>query len=352
MLFGYWQEHGYDSLPMDHRNLPATYPNTTADPNDYLDARGIVASWAHKQAGMSPHPALTYGSWEYHVPNSIADFIHTRDGSTSRSTIAHGLQTFGAWDNPSTTTRIESHNFTATTNYTSSGWGFAGYAAEIDAGRPVHLGLTATSLGHSVLGIGYDGGTGDKQQIVVLTTWHQGPQVWDWSNSTGTNPYQLVVYAGTTLQPVAGPPPELSAYLSIAHTAIVDLHVEIGIGDPDHPTWSKQDVWNHGGGLDDNLALTDIDLTGALSLFQAGPLRWYLKVQDVDPGDSGTIQDFQVRYGPNYEEVFKYGGPAVPIPDGSGAPAYALLDTIPVPEPCALVLLMVGMACLLLWRRR
>ncbi len=335
MLFGWWDEAGVDAFPGNHRNLPATYyPGTSSDPSDYQDARGVIAGWAHKQAGVAK--GYTYGDYAGHAPDSIADFIRTSDGGTSRFNMPWGFENFGAWDDPRTS-EIESHVFEATNYYTDSGWDYADYCAEIDAGRPVHLGLDSTAGAHSVLGVGYNN-TGGKENVVLLTTWHIGLQEWEWSEETCSG-YEFSVYGGT--QMTAGEEtPALSAYVSLAHTYVGDLTVTVGIGEESDPTWSTT-AWSQGGGSADNLVLTDLDCTDVLSEFLTGDLDWFLSVTDSFGGDVGTIEDFQIRYQFD-EDVFYYDGSAVPIYDNQTV--YAYLTT---PEPVTLGLLAFGGLALL-----
>lgn len=336
MLFGWWDEAGYDAFPGDHRNLPATYPGTSSNPADYTDARGVVAGWAHKQEGINQ--SLTYGSYQNHAPDSLADFILTSNGGTSRSTMAHGFETFGAWDDRRTA-ELESVVFDAATVYGSGyggSWTYADYCTEIDAGRPVHLGLTSTYGGHSVLGVGYNT-TGGAQDVILLTTWHSGLQQWEWANETQSG-YGFSVYGATLMDAVGDPTPTLSAYLSLAHTYIGDLVVNIGVGDPNDPDWSVN-VWNQGGGSSVNLAITDIDATAMLADFLASDLTWFLEVEDMVGGDQGEILDFQIRYG--YDElVYYYQGSPVAISDYETS--YVYLDTYGVPEPASLILVLLG----------
>jgi len=342
MLFGWWEEEGYDAFPGNHRNIPATaYGLTSSDPADYNDARGVVAGWAHKQAGIDH--SLTYGTYEDHAPGSLADFILTRDGITLTGGVPHGLETFGAWDDPATTA-IESRRFSAQL-YTGTDWNYGKYMAEIDAGRPVYLSWTSTSGAHATLGVGYNNSDG-KQNVVTLTTYRQGLKEWEWTNESSSG-YHYSVDKGVVMRPESGATPQLSAYLSLAHTSIGDLTVEVGIGDPKNPTWNTI-VWDQTGGQAHNLVLTDIDLTSALPEFFGGPQDWYLKVTDNFGGYTGTIEDFQIRYGFD-QVVFKYDGGPVPIEDN--ATAYAYLHTVPIPEPATGVLLLSGLAGLLLWGR-
>jgi autotransporter-associated beta strand protein len=315
MLFAWWDEMGYPVFPGDPRNLPATYDGTSSNPADYTDARGVIASWEHKLAGGG----LTYGSYKNHAPNSIADFILTYNSSTQPSALAHGFETFGAWDAPSTA-RIEGQRFTASTSYTSGDWTYQKYVDEINAGRPVYLGWTSGSSQHATLGIGYNN-TGGKQDVIVLTTWHSGEQEWEWTNEQS----QYSVASGTTMQPISGAHPPLSGYFSIARGYTYDLNVELGVGDPLNPTW-KTIVWNHQGGQDNNLVLTDLDCTPIMADFRTKNLQWYLKVSQEYPQFPGTIQDFQIRYG--FDQLdFKMTGAPVTIPD-SGA-GYVYLNTTP-----------------------
>lgn len=356
MLFGYWDEQGYEVFPGNHRNLPATYPNTSSNSSDYDDARGVVAGWAHKQEGINQ--GLSYGSWQNHAPESLADFMKTSNGGTSRSNMAHGFEMFAAWDDPDTS-EIESSQFEATTLY--SAFDFARYQQEIDAGRPVHVGLSSSSGGHSVLGVGYNN-TDGAENLVLLTTWHWGPQEWQWTDETYSG-FDFSVYGGTLLEPIIDPVPELSAYLSIAHERIGDLEVELGVGDPASPDWSTT-VWNQSGGTSTNLVLTDIDVTDLLDDIQTQTLDWYLKVTDhsdllsgSEPpemlGDTGTIEDFQIRY--NFDEiVFDYIGSPVTI--SSGSSSQVTLESDPeafgVPEPASLFMLLAAVGFAITARRR
>jgi len=340
MLFGWWDEAGVDAFPGNHRDLPATYSGTSSDPADYQDARGVVAGWAHKQEGIDQ--GLGYGSYENHPPDSLADFMLTEDGGTYGSDFAHGLETFGAWDD-TRTPEIESRRFTAT-RYTDTGWTYADYLAEIDAGRPVLLSLARPGgFGHSVLGVGYNN-TGGKENVILLTTWHWGLQEWEWENETQSD-RGYSVDAGVLMDAVTDPVPTLSAYFSLSHTYIGDLTVNLGVGDPASPDWVTN-VWDEGGGTDENLVLTDIDCTALLADFLSSELHWFLEVTDDSPIDQGTIEDFQIRYGFD-TLVFAYDGAAVPILDHQTSYVY-----VTSPEPATLVLLVAGGLGLLLRRRR
>jgi autotransporter-associated beta strand protein len=319
MLFAWWGQHGYGAFPANYAAPPATYPLTSTNPADYADARGVIAGWANKRSGMDW--GLTYGSYLFHPPNSLADCLLTLDGSTNSSAVAHGLVTFGAWDDPSTP-QIESRQFAATTCYTGIDWSYDRYVAEINAGRPVFLGWSSPSLGHATLGIGYNN-TDGKHDVITLTTWRQGPQQWQWTNET--NPYGLSVDSGVLMQPGGGETPRLSTYFSIARDFIGDMTIELGVGDPQNPQW-KTTVRSPDNSQEHNLVLTDINAMAELSNFRTSPLNWYLKVTSTLAQYQGAIQDFQVRYGLD-QRVFRMTGSPVSLVANTAV--YANLQTTP-----------------------
>jgi hypothetical protein len=335
MLFGYWEEHGYDSFPGSHRDGPDNWMNT--DPpveSDYADARGVIAGWAHSQAADG-----RFGSYNGHAPDSLADFMLTHRGSTSGSSFVHGFETFGAWDDPRTGP-IESRKFIASYNCGS----YNDYVAEIDAGRPVMLSLIADSpwnLKHSVIGVGYNNTDGKQNYILYESSFNVGLQEWDWQDGL----YNYRVVNGVKLIPDPDPAPQLSGYFSIAHTNISDLTVELGVGDHENPDWSTA-VWNGSGGSSDNLVLTDIDITAMLDEFLADELTWYLKVTDGSGGNTGSILDFQIRYGFD-EIVFGYEGDPVSVDDFGTSHVY-----VTTPEPASTALMAIGGIILLRRRRR
>jgi hypothetical protein len=207
MLFSYWDTYlgkdklydgdssNWDKVNMDKDN-PAHYDNE----------HNIVASWEHRQAGLAK--GLSYGSWDRNGNgivdqsdrdqwNSLADFMQTEDGGTYRSNMAQGFMDYAMWDNPDTAVS-ESYNATSSTLWdTDATW--AAYIAEIDAGRPVHVGIS----GHSILGLGYwtsdgsHGTTAGENYVVNWTTW--GP-----NNGWTDGQWGLIefdeVYAFTTLE--------------------------------------------------------------------------------------------------------------------------------------------------------
>jgi hypothetical protein len=180
---------------------------TSTNPDDFVGTHRMVASWEHKQAGIDL--GLTYGSYQNHTANCLADFMKTEDGGTSRSNMAQGFIDFAMWDDP-TTAICESYNATAWTDYTSPYGGsftYDVYTDWIDDGKPLHLGLN----GHSVLAVGYD--PDDLQEnFICWTTWGSWDLTkWYWDGS-GEGQDDMFVYGATFLE-VGAPVPLPSAVL-------------------------------------------------------------------------------------------------------------------------------------------
>ena len=173
--------------------------------------KSMVASTAHITAG--DENGYTYGDWHNSTtypnheanPDCIADFMHTVDGGSYTDNITSGLEAYCEWDNPGTTVG-ESYEATAVFEDVAY-WGTPGHAftyekfkAEIDAGRPMMLGLIAywpathRWVGHSVVAYGYEddmfevkvpiGGGGTEDLLLggfaVMDTWSNGTGLSDW----------------------------------------------------------------------------------------------------------------------------------------------------------------------------
>lgn len=207
----------------------------------------MVASKEHIAAGKAL--GLTYGSYENHVANCLADFILTRNGGTYRSYIGPGLVSYCSWLDPSNPAK-GSYLATAITRRTTDGWDYAQFCAEIDAGRPVHLGLVnGSGIGHSVTAIGYDN-TNGKQNYLCLTTWGGwGLRSWPWAGEAESG-YRFVVYAGSylTVTPkVTNHPPTAPTTLSIAPPNPITtdnlIATAAGSTDPDGDLISYEYEW-------------------------------------------------------------------------------------------------------------
>lgn len=350
MLFGYWENKGFDAFPGTHSNLPSSFPNKSSDPADFRDARGIIAGYAHALEGQED--VINYGSFRYHLADSIADFLRTYNGNTGIA--VNGIMNFGAWDDPRTP-EIESRRFTADTVFTKSGtstarvrynWTFEDYVAEIDAGRPALLVGTRPGGGetHVVLGVGYNN-TGGRRNVIVNTTWGWGLNEWEWTSETVTG-YNFTINGGTVVKPILQPTPKLSAYFHIDRSMdstpgnTTGMEVILGHGNPESPTWSTivpVDQYT--------TTQTDIDLLSQLNLFENSTLDWFLKVSFGRGGN--FLGDFQIRYGFDELVYFTSDGPIEIL---AGSSATMLLTTTGVPEPATFALL--GLGALMLLRRR
>lgn len=215
MLFAYWDTYlGKDNLYTFHDGDSSYWDKTNMDASDKDDygrngvdpARGthsMVASWEHYQAGQDK--GLTHGSWDRNGNdivdpsdvadwNCLADFMRTENGGTYRSDMAQGFEDFAMWDDPDTP-ELESYHASATTDWSAT---WDEYIAEIDAGRPVHVGIP----NHSILGFGYWTGTIQDSQgnfytadwVINWTTWGGG-----WDGYWGLVDFGEV-YAFTTLE--------------------------------------------------------------------------------------------------------------------------------------------------------
>jgi hypothetical protein len=181
----------------------------------------LVASKEDIDAGKAL--GLTYGSYQNHTANCLADFMQTENGGTYRDYIGPGLVGYCSWNDPTDPTK-GSYTASAITKYVSGGWTYAQFCAEIDAGRPVHLGLrNASNVGHSVTAIGYDN-TDGKQNYICWTTWGGwGVRSWGWTGETESG-YNFAVYGATylTVTPkVTNHPPTAPTTASIAPTSPV-----------------------------------------------------------------------------------------------------------------------------------
>jgi hypothetical protein len=201
MLFGWW-----DAQPGTGNLYLGDASTFDGDSSESMSGgtRAMVASTSHIVAGMEN--GYTHGDWHNcpSIPNheinpmSLADFMKTVDGGTSRANMAAGFENFAAWDCP-WALYDQSYTADATTYYTDEGWTFTDFKNEIDKGYPVHLGIT----GHSVLALGYwdlrnpmdPGNFG----YICWTTWSGwGLQEWRW-DGVGV-PDGRAVYGATYLR--------------------------------------------------------------------------------------------------------------------------------------------------------
>jgi PEP-CTERM motif len=194
MLFAYWDTYlGRGNLYDGDSSAWDKVDMNMTNPAHYDAEHDIVATLGHYQAGQTL--GLTYGSWDRNGNgilddqaqwDCLADFMRTADGGTSRSNMAQGFMDYAAWDNPATAVS-EAYDSTAWTVWDES-WNE--YVSEIDAGYPVHVGIT----GHSILGLGYATDAQGIPYVVNWTTWGGG-----WDGVYGLMPFSEV-YAYTLLR--------------------------------------------------------------------------------------------------------------------------------------------------------
>lgn len=177
--------------------------------------KSMVASTAHIVAG--DENGYTYGDWQNSTtypnheanPDCIADFMYTVDGGSYTEQITSGLEAYCEWDGAAygNSQWITKDAYEASAAYEDVAyWGTPGHTfdyqdfkAQIDAGRPMMLGLIAYWpathgwVGHSVVGYGYQDDmfevkvptpTGSLDLEVggfaVMDTWSNGRAQSDW----------------------------------------------------------------------------------------------------------------------------------------------------------------------------
>lgn len=213
MLVGFWDAAGYNLVDGDISVYNPTARTAIASPEHIAD---------YYVAYNSPLPDPNPGG---HVPNSLADFMHTSyfadgaaDGGTSSTFIDTGLTDFATWDNPSTGVN-ESYNFSSNTYWTPEFWApgtfdFAAYMASITAGIPMLLNTLVPAGGHTIVGYGFQDNGGGDIWAAVRDTWSDGAtgatgakieggvEWWPWITNTGAA-YHIV--GGVDFMPMGGP---------------------------------------------------------------------------------------------------------------------------------------------------
>jgi len=133
--------------------------------------RRMVASTAHISAGSEN--GHEYGDWHNSTlyptheanPDCIADFMKTVDGGAYVPEISAGIKAYAEWDDPTTATNEAypaNSSYALVDYYTHGTFTYEDFKSEIDAGRPMLLGLDTNApapysgwVGHAVLGFGY-----------------------------------------------------------------------------------------------------------------------------------------------------------------------------------------------------
>jgi hypothetical protein len=217
MMMGYYDINGYAGLR--YSNLVpggvaelSTYGNPAALANTVIASAGHIRDFYSNGAYNGSTSAQGFGlsgddlNPLTHSFNSLADFMGTSqdsvgnsNGSTkiyhftdgSRLTAADAFN-LGIWDKDGVFGLYEyfahaGYSVAATSFFTqptdnknASGFTFADYMAEIDAGRVVMIQLA----GHSMLGYGYDDGA-LIDKILFHDTWTEGEHEMTWGGSYG-----------------------------------------------------------------------------------------------------------------------------------------------------------------------
>lgn len=162
--------------------------------------RGSIDDYWVKYKSTLPDPFITGGWTEHSYGDAVGDYMHTSqssfhlsDGSTrfkgaffpiscdainllSPEDGTVGLRNFYTDRGYAVTNCYAQY----TNNIQGGGFTFEQYKAEIDAGRPVLIYLWSSSIGHSIVGVGYD----DSDQTVYLhDTWDYAVHEMKWGGS-------------------------------------------------------------------------------------------------------------------------------------------------------------------------
>jgi len=97
--------------------------------------------------------------------------------------------------------------------------------------------------------------------------------------------------------------PEISNFVTVEidHTYRGDLVVDVGVGNPDAPLYSKR-IWNRAGGSADNLYIQE-SVADAPSFYLNNPSEnvvWFCKVYDGAGADQGTLRRFSLTTNTTY----------------------------------------------------
>jgi len=233
MLFGYYDRNGYPNMytgPTDGGVFPLTNavwgsgecPLSASHKG--IDSRTINGSvddyYYYYLSTVDPY----YMNWTQHSPlDSVGDYMgtnqyinwHNSDGSTTFyfNTDGSALYDYSGSESASPPRRdgahgmklfAQSRGYTVTSVYNqyinpykTSGFTFAQYKSEIDAGNPVLIQLS----GHTMLGVGYSG----TNTIIVHDTWDYSSHTMTWGGT-----YSGMTHYGVTVLHLSGGIPTYS----------------------------------------------------------------------------------------------------------------------------------------------
>jgi hypothetical protein len=228
MIAGYYDRNGYPNMytgptnggvmPLDNSSWPTwsdgykTYPNLplAASHNgvDGRATRGSIDDYWVQYESVSLDPYI--GNWAQHAwGEAIGDYMKTSqsaygnpDGGTTfyvwpssqiltcSDMVKHSIQNYDGTYGMKLF--YEARGYTATTCYNqvtdnqyAGGFSFAQYKAEIDAGRPVMLGLH----GNTIVGVGYND---SGNTVYIHDTWDYSNHTMTWGGSYSGMPLQFV----------------------------------------------------------------------------------------------------------------------------------------------------------------
>jgi subtilisin-like proprotein convertase family protein len=167
----------------------------------------------------------------------------------------------------------------------------------------------------------YDGAAGDAGNIISFTITYENQTYVSQDVPVAISDFQTS-YANIPPAPLAP-----VAHVYIQHTYIGDLIVDVGVGNPLFPTWSKR-IWNGAGGSTHDLNLT-ADLTDAVAYLPPSVNNtWFLRIYDKAKGDTGTIVQFAIDYMND-----TYATTDVPVFISDFKTSYAFIPSGPAPPP-------------------
>ena len=199
-IWGHWSD-GYESFP----------GNPLVASRNGLDGRttrGTIDDYWFRYGSSSQDPYISNGWTEHAWGSAVGDFMKTSqspygnvDGATAFYFSSSGnpltcsmMALYGIDDNDGTYGRklfYEARGYTVTdcfyqrTDNLGSGFTYAMYMAEINAGHPVLINLA----GHSVVGVGYNQ---TSNQVYIHDTWDYGTYAMTWGGAYMGMPMQAV----------------------------------------------------------------------------------------------------------------------------------------------------------------
>jgi hypothetical protein len=231
MIAGYYDRNGFPNMytgptnggvmPLDNSSWGtwsdgyATYPNLPlAASHNGVDGRvtrGSIDDYWVQYGSSAQDPYITNGWTEHTWGDAIGDYMKTsqlaygnRDGhsrafnwgSSASQLTCSQMETLTDSVTGKTISTVDSNygrklfyqarGYTVTdcynqkTDNNSGGFTFALYKAEIDAGRPVLLHIASSTVGHAMVGVGYD----DSSNTVYLhDTWDYNTHQMTWGGS-------------------------------------------------------------------------------------------------------------------------------------------------------------------------